>query len=113
MHGYAAGGDPAALGVAFGVLAEVVFSAMAVPGCRLLAGWWLGIGILLLGVRSGFARLSLTLAVVAAIGSLFTLLDIEVARYVGLALFFALWTAWSIWLLVLLWRRTPPFGDLG
>ena len=114
MHEYAAGGDPAALGVAFGVLAEVVFSAIwQFLDAWLLAGWWLGIGILLLGVRPGFARLSLTLAVVAAIGSLFTLLDIEVARYVGLALFFALWTAWSIWLLVLLWRRTPPFGDLG
>jgi hypothetical protein len=114
MDEYAAGGDPAALGVAFGVLVEVVFSAIwQFLDAWLLAGWWLGIGALTLGVQPGFARLSLTLAAVAAFGSLFTLLDVEVARYASLGLFFALWTAWSIWLLVLLWRRTPPFEELG
>jgi hypothetical protein len=114
MHEYAAGGDRAALDVAFGVLAEVVFSAIwQFLDAWLLAGWWLGIGILLLRIQPGFARLTLTMAAVAAIGSLFTLLDIEVARYAGLAIFFALWTAWSIWLLLMLWRRTPPFGELG
>lgn len=114
MDEYAAGGDPVALGVAFGVLAEVVFSAIwQFLDAWLLAGWWLGIGSLMLRVHPGFARLSLTLAAVAAIGSLFTLLDVDVMRYAGLAVFFALWTAWSIWLLVLLWRRTPPFGELG
>jgi hypothetical protein len=114
MHEYAAGGDRAALGVAFGALAEVVFSAIwQFLDAWLLAGWWLGIGILLLRIRPGFARLTLTMAAVAAIGSLFTMLDIDVVRYAGLAIFFALWTAWSIWLLLMLWRRTPPFGELG
>ena len=110
MHEYAAGGDRAALGVAFGVLAEVVFSAVwQFLDAWLLTGWWLGIGILLLRIRPGFARLSLTLAAAAALGSVFTLLDVEVARYASLAIFFVLWTAWSVWLLLMLWRRTPPF----
>src|SRR5918992_1344049 len=114
MHEYGAGGDRAALGVAFGVLAEVVFSAIwQFLDAWLLAGWWLGVGILLLRIRPGIARLTLTMAAVAAIGSLFTMLDIEVVRYAGLAIFFALWTAWSVWLLLMLWRRTPPFGELG
>jgi hypothetical protein len=114
MHEYAAGGDRAALGVAFGVLAEVVFSAIwQFLDAWLLAGWWLGVGILLLRIRPGFARLTLTMAAVAAFGSLFTMLDVEVVRYAGLAIFFVLWTAWSIWLLLMLWRRTPPFGELG
>lgn len=114
MHEYAGGGDAAAIAVAFGVLAEVVFSAIwQFLDAWFLAGWWLGMGVLLLRVQPGFARLSLTLAPLAALGSIFTLLDIAVVRYAGLALFFALWTAWSIWLLVLLWRRSPPFSTLG
>jgi hypothetical protein len=114
MHEYASATDPATLAVAFGVLAEVVFGAIwQFLDAWLLAGWWLGIGILLLRVQPGFARLSLALAVLAVIGSVFTLLDIEVVRYAGLALFFVLWIGWSIWLLVLLWRRTPPFATLG
>src|SRR5918992_1997221 len=72
MDEYAAGGDRAAIGVAFGVLVEVVFSAIwQFLDAWLLAGWWLGIGALTLGVQPGFARLSLTLAAVAAFGSLF------------------------------------------
>lgn len=114
MYEYASGEDPAAVAVAFGVLAEVVFSAVwQFLDAWLLAGWWLGIGILLLRVQPGFARLSLGLAVLAAIGSVFTLLDLEIVRYAGLAVFFVLWIGWSIWLLVLLWRRTPPFASIG
>ena len=114
MHEYASSQDPAAVAVAFGVLAEVVFRAIwQFLDAWLLAGWWLGIGILLLRVQSGFARLSLALAALAALGSVFTLLDVAVARYAGLALFFVLWTTWSVWLLVLLWRRQEPFGELG
>lgn len=114
MHEYASGEDPAAVAVAFGVLAEVVFSAVwQFLDAWLLAGWWLGIGILLLRLQPGFGRLSLALATLAAVGSVFTLLDVEVARYAGLSLFFVLWMGWSAWLLVLLWRRKQPFVELG
>lgn len=113
MHEYATSEDPAAVAVAFGVLAETVFSAVwQFLDAWLLAAWWLGIGILLSRLQPGFARLSLTLAALAAIGSMFTLLDVEVVRYAGLALFFVLWIGWTAWLLVLLWRRKPPFVEL-
>lgn len=114
MYEYASGEDPATVALAFGVLVEFVFSAVwQFLDVWLLAGWWLGIGILLRRVQPGFARLSWALAVLSAIGSVFTLLDIEIVRYAGLALFFVLWIGWSIWLLVLLWRRTAPFASLG
>ena len=114
MHQYAGGGDTAALAIAFDVLAVTVFSAVwQFLDALLLAGWWLGIGLLVQGVQPGFARLSLSLAALAALGSVFTLLDIALVRYAGLTLGFVLWTAWSIWLLVLLWRRSPPFAMLG
>jgi hypothetical protein len=114
MHQYAAGEDPAAAAVAFGVLSELVFSAIwQFLDAWLLAGWWLGIGILLLRLQPNFARLSLALGALAAIASVFTLLDVEVVRYAGLGLFFVLWTAWSVWLLVLLWQRRRPFDELG
>ena len=114
MHEYASAEDPAAVAVAFGVLAEVVFRAIwQFLDAWLLAGWWLGVGLAMLRVQPGFARLSLALAALAGVGSIFTLLDIAIARYTGLALFFVLWTVWTIWLLVLLWRRRPPFTTLG
>jgi hypothetical protein len=114
MHQYASGEDPAAVAVAFGVLTEVVFSAVwQFLDAWLLAGWWLGIGILLRRIQPGFAGLSLALAAIAAIASVFTLLDVGIVRYASLGVFFVLWTAWSAWLLVLLWRRMRPFTELG
>lgn len=115
MDAYAAGeADQAALAVSFGALAEVVFSAIwQFLDAVLLACWWLGLGILLRDVQPGFARLSLTLAGVAAVGAAFTAMNLEFARYGVLAAFFLLWTAWSAWLLALLWRRSAPFAELG
>lgn len=114
MHEYAVAEDPAAVAVAFGVLTETVFSAIwQFLDAWLLAAWWLGIGALLLNVQPGFARLSLTIGALAAVASVFTLLDIAVLRYAALALFFALWMAWSAWLLLLLWKRRRPFDSLG
>lgn len=108
------GTDQAAVAVAFGVLSDVVFRAIwQFLDAYLLAAWWLGVGLLLRAEQPGFARLSLVLAAVAVVGTAFTVLDIEIARYGALGLFFALWTAWNIWLLVLLWRRRQPFAALG
>jgi hypothetical protein len=65
--------------------------------------------LLLLADQPRLARLSLALSAVAAIGGVFTALDLDVARYIALGLVFTLWTIWSIWLIVLLWQRRPPF----
>ena len=114
MYEHATREADGAVTVAFDILAVVVFSAIwQFLDAWLLAGWWLGVGLLLRRAQPGLARLSLALAVVAALGSTATLLDIDVVRYAALAVVFALWTAWSIWLLVLLWRRSPPFADFA
>ena len=109
MHEYANGGaDQAAVAVAFGALTELVFSAIwQFLDAWLLAIWWLGLAILLRMAQPAFARLSLALAATAGIGSFFTALDLAVVRYAMLGFFFILWSAWSVWLLVLLWRRRP------
>ena len=75
-----------------------------------LAIWWLGVGLLMRADQPAFARLSLVLAVLAPIGALFTVLDLAVVRYAALGLVFPLWTVWSVWLLILLWQRRPPFA---
>jgi hypothetical protein len=108
-----AGADQAAVELAFGVLVEVVFRAIwqFLDG-YLLASWWLGLALLLLADQPRLARLSLALSAVAAIGGVFTALDLDVARYVALGLVFTLWTIWSVWLIVLLWQRRPPFALL-
>ena len=108
-----AGADQAAVELAFSVLTEIVFRAIwQFLDAYLLAAWWLGVGLLLRVEQPGLARLALMLAGVAAIGALFTLLDVDVVRYVVLGLFFLLWTTWSVWLIVLLWLRRPPFEAL-
>jgi hypothetical protein len=114
MHEHArAGADQASVAIAFSVLMEVVFSAIwQFLDPLFLAIWWLGVGLLMRADQPGFARLSLALAVLAPIGALFTALDLAVVRYAALGLAFPLWTVWSVWLLILLWQRRPPFALL-
>ncbi len=69
-----------------------------------LSVWWLGIGILLRGDHPGIARLSLALAAVGIAGVVVNVLGFSTLRDATLALIFAMWTAWWIWLLVLLRR---------
>lgn len=69
-----------------------------------LSGWWLGVGILLRGDQRGVARLSFTLAAVGIVGVISNVLGFAALRDAALLLVFALWTAWWIWLLVLLRR---------
>jgi len=38
-----------------------------------------------------------------------TLLGLSLARDALLGIFFIGWMTWSVWLLVLLWRRATPF----
>jgi hypothetical protein len=69
-----------------------------------LAAWWFGIGILLRGEHLGLARLSLALAAVGIVGVLFNVLGIGLMRDLVLIVVFGLWTAWWVWLLVVLRR---------
>lgn len=115
MHEHArAGADQSATALAFAILAEVVFSAIwQFLDALFLAIWFFGTGKLIRPDQPGFARLSLTLAALAALGSAFTVLDLDVVRYAVLSLVFVLWLTWSVWLLLLLWQRRPPFALLS
>jgi hypothetical protein len=115
MHEHArAGADQAATALAFAILAEVVFGAIwQFLDPIFLAVWWFGIGALVRTDQPGFARLSLGLATLATVGAGFTLLDVGPVRLAGAGLLFVLWVAWSVWLLVLVWRRRPPFALLS
>lgn len=73
-----------------------------------LSGWWLGVGILLRGDQRRAALLSFVLAGVGMAGVIFNVLGLALLRDVALILVFALWTAWWIWLLVLLRRGSKP-----
>ena len=70
----------------------------------LVAAWWLGIGLLVRADRPGLSRLSLALATAAVVGVAANVIGLGLVRDVMLGITFALWTAWWIWLLVLLLR---------
>ncbi|MBA2371462.1 MAG: hypothetical protein H0V71_07415 [Chloroflexi bacterium] len=107
------GADQPAVAIAFAVLAKVVFSAIwQLLDAYLLAFWWLGTGLLLRADQPRLAGLTLALAASAATGTVFTVFDLGVLRDAALGLFFALWMAWMVWLLVALWRSQPPFAML-
>jgi hypothetical protein len=42
-----------------------------------------------------------------------TMMGASLTSYVLLGLFFAGWFAWALWLLALVWRRSPPFETAG
>lgn len=95
----------------FTVLFEVVWRSIWQLFDGILVGaWWLGIGLLVRADQPALARLSFTLAAAAAIGVILNLAALDLARDLSLAVVFSLWTAWWIWLLVLLVRQRTPFG---
>jgi hypothetical protein len=73
-----------------------------------LSGWWLGIGILLRGDHRGLARLSLVLSGIGLAGVVFNVLGFAPLRDAALVLVFALWTAWWIWLLIVIRASHEP-----
>ena len=107
MHSYieATAQSQAVITTQFAVLLELVWRAVwqLLDGI-LVAGWWLGIGLLVREDRPGLSRLSLALAAAAAVGVAANILGLGLVRDVILGVTFALWTAWWIWLMALLLR---------
>ena len=114
MSDFTAAGNPteqAMIAAQFGLLFEVVWRSIwqFLDGI-LIAAWWLGIGLLVRHDYPGLSRLSLALAAAAAIGVIFNVIGLDLARDVSLGAVFTMWTAWWIWLLRLFLRREPPFA---
>ena len=106
--------DQAVIASQFTLLFEVVWRAIwqFLDGL-LVAGWWLGIGLLVRADHPGLSRLSLLLSAAAGIGIIFNLLGLGLARDALLGVMFSLWTAWWVWLLVLFLRHSVPFPEDG
>ena len=102
-HAGATGVEQEVIALQFAVLIELVFRAIwqLLDGI-LLGVWWLGLGLLLRADRPGLSRLSLTLAAAAAVGVVANLLGLGLVRDVLLGVTFLLWTAWWVWILLLL-----------
>jgi hypothetical protein len=114
MYNYAeaAAEDRALIAAQFAVLFELVWRAIwqLLDGI-LLAAWWLGIGLLVRADLPGLSRLSLALAAVAVVGVATNVIRLNLMRDVMLGITFALWTAWWIWLMVLLLRSQPAVSN--
>ena len=110
MHNYsdAAAEERSLIAAQFAVLFELVWRAIwqLLDGI-LMAAWWLGIGLLVRADLPGLSRLSLALAAVAVVGVAANVIGLSLVRDVMLGITFALWTAWWIWLMVLLLRSQP------
>ena len=109
-HVSATSTEQAAIATQFTLLFEVVWRSIwqFLDGI-LVATWWLGIGLLVRASQPGLSRLSLALSAAAAIGVVFNVLGLDLARDASLGVVFSLWTAWWIWLLVLFSNREDPF----
>jgi hypothetical protein len=110
MHTYteAATEDRTLIAAQFAVLLELVWRAIwqLLDGI-LLGAWWLGIGLLIRADLPRLSRLSLALAGVAVVAVATNLTGLNLVRDVIFGIAFALWTAWWIWLMVLLIRSKP------
>jgi hypothetical protein len=110
-HAAATSTEQAAIATQFTLLFEVVWrSIWQLLDGILVAAWWLGIGLLVSAGQTGLSRLSIALSAAAAIGVVFNVLGLDLARDASLGAVFTLWTAWWIWLLVLSSRREDPFA---
>lgn len=111
MHAHAAAdADRATIGIAFGLLTDTVFRAIwQFVDALLIGSWWLGLGLLLRADQPRFAALQFAIAAAAFLTAVLTMIGAGLTSYVLLGLFFAGWFAWALWLLALVWRRSPPF----
>jgi len=112
MHATAhSGADHEAIAAVFGTLLEIVFRGVwQLIDAILLGVWFIGIGLLLRRDQPRLARVSMVFGSLASISAAFNVLGLGLARDATLGAGFAIWTVWSIWVAVLLWRRRPPFG---
>ncbi|MGI8518050.1 MAG: DUF4386 family protein [Acidimicrobiia bacterium] len=109
-----AGPDQAAIATVFAVLVEVVWRGVWQLFDMLVVGAWvIGLGVLLRTDQVGFARLSWTLGGLMWLVAALNGLELPLAKDIVLAAVFALLTAWSIWLIVLLKSRATPFDSLA
>jgi hypothetical protein len=108
------GADQAAIGIAFGLLTDVVFRAVwqLVDGI-FIAVWMIGIGLLMRTDQPAFARLARALGVLSLIATLFNVLGFGTARDATLGVVFVIWIVWDVWLALLVWGRRSPFDDLA
>jgi hypothetical protein len=115
LQAYAApGADQATIATAFAVLAEVVERGVwQLLDTALIGAWLVGVGLLTRADQPAFSRLSLALGGFAWLATLFNVLGLGIARDAALGMVFALWAAWSIWLILLLGRRRAPFATLA
>jgi hypothetical protein len=104
MHAYteAAAAGQALIATQFATVLQVVWrSIWQFFDAILLAAWWLGIWRLLRQDHLRLSRLSLVLAVAAAVGGAANVAGLSLVRDVLLGVVFVLWTAWWISLLVI------------
>jgi hypothetical protein len=110
MHTYteASTADRALITAQFAVLLELVWRAIwQLLNGILLGAWWLGIAALIRADLPGLSRLSLALAGVAVAAVATNVTGLSLVRDVIFGIAFTLWTAWWIWLMVLLIRSKP------
>ena len=109
MHAYTAASptDRVVITAQFATLTEVIMRSIwqFLDGI-LIGAWWLGIGLLLRPDRPRLSLLTLVLAAVAAVGAFANLVGLSLVRDILLGVFFILWTAWWIALLVMFLRQT-------
>lgn len=112
MHEYAAASpERETVALLFGLLTDTVFRAIwQFIDAILIGAWWLGLGLLIRTVQPRFAALQFVIAITAFLTAALTMTGTGLTSHVLLGLFFAGWLAWAIWLLVLVWRRAPPFA---
>lgn len=109
----APGADQAAIGVAFATLIEVVWRGIwQLIDLVFVGTWMLGIARLIRRFQPRFAMLTLVVGLLALTIAAFSVLGLALGRDVALGLLFAALAAWSIWLGMLLWRRSTPFESL-
>jgi hypothetical protein len=112
MHDYteATSANQALIAAQFAILLDVVWrSVWQLLDPLLIAGWALGLGLLVRVDRPGLYRLLLLLlAAAATVGTVANVAGFDWARDVMIGVVGTLWAVWWVWLLVLFVRSSQP-----
>jgi hypothetical protein len=104
----ASSANQALIAAQFALLLDVVWrSVWQLLDRLLIAGWALGLGLLVRVDRPGLYRL-LLLAAVATVGTVANVAGFDWARDVMTGVVGTLWAVWWVWLLVLFVRSSQP-----